>query len=111
MEELVDFIGEYELGRLGAFTFSAEEGTPAFELPRAVPEAVMQSRHTAVLEARDRALSTSQASWIGREVEVLIDEVHATRAVGRTVMDAPEVDPLAILRTSATESAGAQQAA
>jgi ribosomal protein S12 methylthiotransferase len=100
--ELVDFIGEYELGRLGAFTFSAEEGTPAFGLPDPVPDAVMQSRHTAVLEARDRALSTSQTSWIGREVEVLIDEVHSTRSVGRTAMDAPEVDPLAILQTSAT---------
>jgi len=103
VEELVDFIGEYELGRLGAFTFSSEEGTPAHGLPDPVPDAVMQTRQTAVLEARDRALRTSQASWVGREVEVLIDEVHATRSVGRTAMDAPEVDPLAILRTPATE--------
>jgi len=99
--ELVDFIGEYGLGRLGAFTFSSEEGTPAFGLSDPVPAEVMQSRHTAVLQARDQALAASQAAWIGREVEVLIDEVHASRSVGRTAMDAPEVDPLVILEAEA----------
>lgn len=99
--ELVDFIGEYGLGRLGAFTFSSEEGTPAFGLSGSVPVEVMQSRHAAVLQARDQALAASQATWIGREVEVLIDEVHATRSVGRTAMDAPEVDPLVILEAQA----------
>lgn len=94
--ELMEFVRAYELGRLGAFAFSREEGTPAEHLERLVPEETMRARHAAVLRVRDEVLEASQRTWIGRDVEVLIDEVHATRAVGRTAMDAPEVDPLAV---------------
>jgi ribosomal protein S12 methylthiotransferase len=95
--ELPDFIREYGLGRMGAFTYSHEEDTPAFAMEDSVSKAMAAERYEAVLAARDEVLEASQAAQIGKTLEVLIDEVHETRAVGRTLMDAPEVDPLVIV--------------
>lgn len=95
VEELVEFIGRYDLGRLGAFTYSPEEGTPGFDLPGRVEPEVMEERRARVLAARDAALAASQASWIGRDLEVLVDTAAAdgdALAVARAAFDAPEVD-------------------
>ena len=94
-EELVRFVEEYRLARLGAFTYSDEEGTPAHGREGQVPVADAQARLEAVLAARDQNLDTVQGEQIGREVEVLIDEDtdEDGEALGRTSMDAPEVDP------------------
>jgi ribosomal protein S12 methylthiotransferase len=94
---LPEFVREYGLGRLGAFPYSHEEGTPAHELPELVPEEVIQARYRAVLEARDEVLQASQEALVGEELEVVVDELHATRSVGRTAMDAPEVDPVVVV--------------
>jgi ribosomal protein S12 methylthiotransferase len=99
-EEAVQFVEQYRLGRLGAFTYSPEEGTPGFELEGRIPPAVAQERVNAVLAVRDRVLRAAQEQWLGRELEVLVDELHPAAdglelAVGRTDRDAPEVDLLA----------------
>lgn len=98
VEELLEFIRGYELGRLGAFTYSPEEGTPGFELEGRVGAKEAKARHKAVLAARDAVLAASQRAWIGRELEVLIDESAPKRGapnVARPSMDAPEVDLVA----------------
>lgn len=95
--ELVDFVHEYRLGRMGVFTYSPEQGTSGYDLPGRVPPREAEARRDAVLAARDVVLREEQAKWIGREVEVLVDEVHASRVVGHTPMDAPEVDPMAVV--------------
>lgn len=93
-EELVRFVEQYGLGRLGAFVYSPEEGTAAWALDGAVPSEVAEERRAAVLEARDVNLRASQEALVGGAVEVLIDEPPdaAGIAVGRPPMDAPEVD-------------------
>lgn len=100
--QVVDFVREYQLARLGAFTYSPEQGTSGFELSDRVPADVAQARYVAVLAERDKALRASQSEWIGREVDVLVDESHPKKqlAVGRTAMDAPEVDLIAHVRGS-----------
>ncbi len=99
--ELAPFVREYGLGRLGAFTFSREEDTPAWDLPDPVPEDVAVERYLEVVAARDEVLAAGQRALVGSEVEVLVDEraQHGGEpvAVGRTERDAPEVDPLAVL--------------
>ena len=95
--QLPGFIKEYGLGRLGAFPYSHEEDTPAYELENSVPSELAAERYEMVLAARDEVLLASQSEHIDGELEVLIDEVHETRVVGRSVMDAPEVDPLVIV--------------
>lgn len=100
--EAVEFVREFRLARLGAFTYSPEQGTPAFDVPGRVPADVAQRRLAAVLAARDEVLAAEQRSWIGREIEVLVDESHPNTksSVGRAAMDAPEVDLVAQVRGS-----------
>ncbi len=106
--ELVDFVNEYELGRLGAFTYSPEEGTSGYDLADRVPAAVAQARCDAVLAARDANIQASQTALVGTELEVLIDEASGTDgiAVGRTYMDAPEVDMITFLEGAAGRVVG-----
>lgn len=96
--ELAEFVRAYELGRLGAFTYSPEEGTSGFALEGRVDESVAQRRLQEVLAARDDVLRRTQESLVGTELEVLIDEVAGPEATGRSAMDAPEVDLLARVR-------------
>ena len=100
--EAVEFVKEYSLSRLGAFTYSPEQGTPGFELEGRVPADVAKARYDAVMAARDSVLKATQSALIGQEIEVLVDESHpdAKAAVGRTAMDAPEVDLIAVVRDS-----------
>ncbi|MDF1798155.1 MAG: 30S ribosomal protein S12 methylthiotransferase RimO [Planctomycetota bacterium] len=95
--ELVDFVKEYRLGRMGVFTYSPEQGTHGYDLPGRVPPSEAEARRDAVLAARDQVLLEDQSTWIGRELEVLVDEVHESRVVGHTAMDAPEVDPMSVI--------------
>ncbi len=117
-DELAGFVREYGLGRLGAFPYSHEEGTPAYELETLVDEEAISARHGAVLAARDEVLLASQAALIGKTCEVLVDEAHpivrmegdgtepaGTRVIARTDMDAPEVDPVVLVSIEAGERA------
>jgi ribosomal protein S12 methylthiotransferase len=100
--EVAAFVREYGLARVGAFTYSPEQGTSGWDLPDRVPANIAQGRYQAVIEARDDVLKSSQAAWIGKELEILVDEQHpgVSTVVGRGVMDAPEVDLVAMVRDS-----------
>ena len=94
-QEVVDLVREFGLSRVGAFTYSPEEGTPGFGLEGSVPEDVAMARRDAVLAERDAQLARTQSGAIGTEVEVLVDEPPDPDGgviVGRSVHDAPEVD-------------------
>ncbi|MEM6568462.1 MAG: 30S ribosomal protein S12 methylthiotransferase RimO [Planctomycetota bacterium] len=94
-QEVVDLVREFELSRLGAFTYSPEEGTPGFDLDGAVPEDVAAARRDAVLAERDRQLERTQAARVGQRVEILVDEPpdpDGGFVCGRSDHDAPEVD-------------------
>lgn len=100
--EAAAFVREYELARLGAFTYSPEQGTSGWDLPDRVPADIAQARYSAVIEARDEVLKRSQAALVGKEIDILVDEQHAgvSTVVGRGAMDAPEVDLVAMVRGS-----------
>ncbi len=89
------FLREFGLGRVGAFVYSHEEGTPAFDRTDLVSTPAVEERLAAVLEARDEVLHETQKAWIGRELEVLVDERHEGSCIARPAFDAPEVDPVA----------------
>ena len=94
-QEVVDLVREFGLSRVGAFTYSPEEGTPGFGLEGSVPEDVAMARRDAVLAERDAQLARTQSEAIGTEVEVLVDEPPDPDGgviVGRSLHDAPEVD-------------------
>ena len=101
VEELCQFLKEYRLTRVGAFPYSAEEGTASHALAGRLPQDEVQARTRAVLAVRDELLRASQAECIGNELEVLVDEVdRGTGVVARGEMDAPEVDALVLVGES-----------
>ncbi len=93
--ELFDFISEVKFERLGAFVYSREEGTPAFNFSGQVPEKVKKERFSRIMEIQQTISAEKNDSLIGRVLEVIIDEPDAAGNgifKGRSYMDAPEVD-------------------
>ena len=90
--ELIDFIKEMRFERAGVFAYSAEEGTPAYELKDDVPEEVKKARVDKFMDVQqDISLEINQKR-LGRTEKVLIDRTEGGYYVGRTQYDSPEVD-------------------
>ena len=90
--ELIDFIKEARFERAGVFAYSAEEGTPAYELEDDVPEEVKKARVDEFMDVQqDISLEINQKR-LGRTEKVLIDRTEGGYYVGRTQYDSPEVD-------------------
>jgi len=89
---LLDWMSEAQLDRVGCFQYSPVQGAPANALDGAVPDEVKQERWDRFM-AHQQAISTERlAKRVGREIDVLIDEVDEDGAVGRSSADAPEID-------------------
>ena len=91
-EYLLDWMSEAQLDRVGCFQYSPVEGAPANALEGAVPDEIKQERWDRFM-AHQQAISTARlARKVGKEIEVLIDEVDEDGAIGRSSADAPEID-------------------
>ena len=91
-QSLLAFLRDYPFDRVGAFAFSPEEGTAAATMPDQVPDEVKQAR-LAALMAQQKPISLKRNQrWVGRETELLIEELTKTQAIGRTPREAPDVD-------------------
>ncbi|MFD4835925.1 30S ribosomal protein S12 methylthiotransferase RimO [Achromobacter sp. NPDC058515] len=89
---LLDWMQEAQLDRVGCFQYSPVEGAPANLLDNPVPDDVKQDRWERFM-ALQQSISTARlAMKVGREIDVLIDEVDEDGAVGRSSGDAPEID-------------------
>ncbi|MEE2888388.1 MAG: 30S ribosomal protein S12 methylthiotransferase RimO [Planctomycetota bacterium] len=93
-EELRDFVADYRFERMGAFTYSQEEGTPAFDLPGQVDPEVALARQADLMEIQRGVMAAHNQARVGEVLPVLIDGRDPEREglVGRTQADAPEVD-------------------
>lgn len=89
---LLDFVTEMRFDRLGVFTYSGEEGTPAFALDNPVPNKVMRARRDALMAAQQSISLQNNQKWLGRELDVLVEARRGEDAVGRSFRDAPEID-------------------
>ncbi len=94
---LLDWVREARLNRVGCFKFEPVKGAAANDLPGAVPEAVKEERFHRFMAAQQDVSADILEGWIGRDIDVLIDEVDAEGAVGRSYADAPEIDGAVIL--------------
>ncbi|MEY3671327.1 MAG: ribosomal protein methylthiotransferase [Pseudomonadota bacterium] len=89
---LLDWMSEAQLDRVGCFQYSPVDGAPANALEGAVPDEIKQERWDRFM-AHQQAISTERlARKVGKEIEVLIDEVDEDGAIGRSSADAPEID-------------------
>ena len=100
-EELMEFVDEMEFDRLGAFTYSPEEDTPAATMPDQIDEEVKKDRQADIMELQQEIAFDKAESMIGREVLVMIEGKVADENayVGRTYRDAPNVDGLIFINT------------
>ncbi len=99
-QALYDFVCEGKFERLGVFTYSHEEGTPAFQFTEQVPEEVKRERYDMLLQAQREVAAEWSEKQIGRELRVLIDEFdeHDRTYKGRTPWDCPDIDHTVLLR-------------
>jgi ribosomal protein S12 methylthiotransferase len=89
---LLDWLSEAQLDRVGCFQYSPVEGAPANALADSVPDEIKQDRWDRFM-AHQQAISAARLqARVGREIEVLIDEVDEQGAIGRCFYDAPEID-------------------
>ncbi len=93
-QNLLNFVTEMRFDRLGVFTYSAEEGTPASALENPVPPKVMRVRRDALMAAQQSISLQSNQTWLGRDLTVLVESRRGLDAIGRSFQDAPEIDGL-----------------
>ncbi len=100
---LRDLVTDYRFERLGVFTYSREETTPAHDLPDQVPEEVAEARAAELMELQRGVMNEFQNGLVGRTLPVLLDghDESGEFVVGRTWADAPEVDCRVLLASGA----------
>ncbi len=100
-EALMDFVDEMEFERLGVFTYSPEEDTPAADFPGQIPEEVKEERRAELMELQQEIVFEQAETVTGKELLVMIEGKVADEDayVGRTYMDAPGVDGLIFVNT------------
>ena len=93
-ERLCDFVREMQFDRLGVFTYSKEEDTPAARLPDQVPDEVKEYRAATLMEVQREVSKLTAAKRIGQEIDVLVERYDGRSDVyiGRSPYDAPEID-------------------
>ncbi len=91
-QELLDFLDQAQLDRVGCFKYSPVEGATANELPNPVPEEIKQERYDRFMAKQQQISAARLAAKVGKVMPILIDEVVAEGAVGRSPADAPDID-------------------
>ncbi len=102
-EHLLQFVERHEFDHAGVFTFSPEEGTPAYNLPNQLPQEVMEQRRDALMAAQQPISLKKNQGEVGKVVEVLIEQEHPSTGelIGRSARFAPEVDGLVYVQGDA----------
>ena len=91
-ETLLDFLQEAQLDRVGCFQYSPVAGAAANDLPDHVPAELKQERWDRFMALQQTISADKLQAKIGKEIEILIDQVDEQGAVGRSTADAPEID-------------------
>jgi ribosomal protein S12 methylthiotransferase len=91
-EELLAFLEEAELDRVGCFAYSPVEGAAANALPGHVPEELKQERRARFMRLQEKISTRRLKRRVGKTLTVLVDEVNADGAIARSSADAPEID-------------------
>ena len=95
-ETLAEFVNEIEFDRLGVFTFSPQEGTPAFDMDNQVDEDVKTRRGEIIMQDQYSIMEEKNNEKIGKIYKVVVEDYdgYSDSYTGRTYMDAPEIDGL-----------------
>ncbi len=105
-QQLLDFLDEAQLDRVGCFTYSPVEGATANALPDPVQDEVKEERKARFMEKQAEISARKLQQKIGRELAVLVDAIEEDGPVARSYADAPEIDGLVFLNADAKVQVG-----
>lgn len=105
-QEVLDFLNDYPLERAGAFAYSREEGTPAAAMADQVPDDRKEARVEAFMAAQMEQSKQLMEKQIGRVLEVLVTEVTEDGAIGRSYLDAPDIDGMVLIYSNENLAVG-----
>lgn len=105
---LRNFLEKQRFDKVGIFTYSREEGTPAYDMPNQVPEQIMQERYHDLMSLQSKISETKNIEMEGKIVEVLVEgrDEEQNIAYGRSYREAPEVDGLVYIEGDTESKAG-----
>ena len=98
-EKLLSFVKEQRFDRLGAFTYSPEEGTAAAGMPDQIPDDIKQARLDALMMAQQAISHEKNTARIGQVYETLVESVQDSEYLGRSMLEAPESDGIIKIRS------------
>jgi len=107
--QLEDFVREAKIDWLGAFPYSDEEGSPAFDLDQKVPRRIIESRRKRLMKLQQKISAERQQKWIGRQMDLLVEGISDETELlwqGRTMLHAPEIDGKVLINDFGTEADG-----
>jgi len=107
--QLEDFVREAKIDWLGAFPYSDEEGSAAFDLDAKVPKRTIESRRKRLMKLQQKISAEKQSHWVGREMDLLVEGVsdeHDLLWQGRTMLHAPEIDGKVLINDFGTDADG-----
>ena len=105
-EEMIEFVKEVKFDRLGVFTYSREEDTPAAKLEGQIEEEVKEDRKGRIMETQMQVSLNRNLSKVGTIVEVLVEEEEDEFYVGRTKEDVPEIDGVVFIKKDVSLTMG-----
>lgn len=91
-ENLCDFVKDMKFDKMGCFTFSPEEDTPAFDMDNQIDEDVKKRRQEVLMNAQYSITEASNKNRVGNVYKVIIDSFADGKYTGRSYMDSPEID-------------------
>jgi len=97
--DLLEFVKEARFDRLGAFVYSREEGTRAYNFKGQIPQPLKQERFNKIMSAQRQVAALVNAKFIGCIIPVLVEEEQDGAYIGRSQGDAPEVDGEVFIKT------------
>lgn len=97
-EGLRAFVEQQEFDMLGAFTYSREEGTPAFKMKGHLRKAAKQERYNRIMELQKEISGRKLKQFLGQTMKVIVEGKEGTGMVGRLLTQAPDIDGLAFIR-------------
>jgi ribosomal protein S12 methylthiotransferase len=97
-EQLLEFLEQAQLDRVGCFAYSPVDGAQANTLPDPVPEAVKEERRARFMQTQEKISAARLKAKVGRTMTVLVDRLDRDTAIARSSSDAPEIDGLVYVR-------------
>ena len=101
-EELCEFVKEQKFDHAGVFTYSREEGTPAYDLPDQIDEQIKQDRMDVLMQMQMEINESLNEEKIGKVIDVLCEDYDPVAEIhfGRSAADAPEIDGKVYFRSA-----------